>query len=125
MKAMESYHIISQKYCSYYFSYLTSNIKFVAFSFRRNQRQLWKAGSLPVGWATFYRDTFLLDKSRQVLGLGYDPGVRMEDIGRAAVVHFDGIMKPWLGVGIDKCKHLWIKHVKYEHPYLQHCNLHT
>ncbi|XP_042006683.1 probable galacturonosyltransferase 6 isoform X1 [Salvia splendens] len=89
------------------------------------QRQLWLAGSLPIGWATFYKDTLPLDKSWHVLGLGYDAGVRTEDIERAAVVHFDGIMKPWLDIRIDKYKHLWNKHVKFEHPYLQQCNLHA
>lgn len=90
-----------------------------------NQRQLWKAGSLPIGWVTFYKDTVPLDKSWHVLGLGYDSGVRPEDIDQAAVVHYDGILKPWLDIGIDKHKHLWKKHVKYDHPYLQQCNLHA
>ncbi|KAH6823804.1 galacturonosyltransferase 6 [Perilla frutescens var. hirtella] len=90
-----------------------------------NRRPLWKAGSLPIGWVTFYKDTFGLDKSWHVLGLGYDSGVRLEDIDRASVVHFDGILKPWLDIGIERHKHLWKKHVKYEHPFLQQCNLHA
>ncbi|EYU46502.1 hypothetical protein ABFS82_04G036500 [Erythranthe guttata] len=88
------------------------------------KRPLWKAGTLPIGWVTFYKQTVALDKSWHVLGLGYDSGVRQEDIEQASVIHFDGILKPWLDIGIDKHKPLWRKHVKYEHPYLQQCNVH-
>lgn len=102
-----------------------SRILIVALSLQGNQRPLWKAGSLPIGWATFYDDTFSLDKRWHLLGLGYDSGVKPVSIDEAAVVHFDGILKPWLDIGIEKYKHLWKKHVKYEHPYLQQCNLHA
>ncbi|PIN25807.1 Polygalacturonate 4-alpha-galacturonosyltransferase [Handroanthus impetiginosus] len=89
-----------------------------------NKRPLFTAGSLPIGWVTFYKQTIPLDKSWHVLGLGYDSGVSQEDIDHASVVHFDGILKPWLDIGIERYKHLWKKHVKYEHPYLQQCNVH-
>ncbi|KAK6164580.1 hypothetical protein DH2020_001444 [Rehmannia glutinosa] len=89
-----------------------------------NKRPLWKEGSLPIGWLTFYKHTLALDKNWHVLGLGHDSNVRQEDIDQASVVHFDGIRKPWLDIGIERYKHLWRKHVKYEHPYLQQCNVH-
>ncbi|KAK4418349.1 putative galacturonosyltransferase 6 [Sesamum alatum] len=89
-----------------------------------SKRPLWAAGSLPIGWITFYKHTVALDNRWQVLGLGYDSGVREEDIDAAAVLHFDGILKPWLDIGIERYKSLWRKHVKYEHPYLQQCNVH-
>ncbi|KAL8548087.1 hypothetical protein ACS0TY_007417 [Phlomoides rotata] len=88
-----------------------------------NQRPLWKTGSLPIGWVTFYKHTLALEKSWHVLGLGYDSGVREEDIDEAAVLHYDGVLKPWLDIGIEKYKPYWRKHVKYEHPYLQQCNV--
>ncbi|KAL2238799.1 UNVERIFIED_CONTAM: putative galacturonosyltransferase 6 [Sesamum indicum] len=89
-----------------------------------SERRLWAAGSLPIGWVTFYKHTVALDNRWQVLGLGYDSGVRQEDIDQASVLHFDGILKPWLDIGIERYKYLWRKHVKYEHPYLQQCNVH-
>ncbi|KAL3849928.1 hypothetical protein ACJIZ3_011810 [Penstemon smallii] len=89
-----------------------------------NKRPLFKAGSLPIGWITFYKHTVAIDKKWHVLGLGYDPDVRQEDIDEAAVIHFDGILKPWLDIGIEKYKQFWRKHVKFEHPYLQQCNIH-
>ncbi|XP_010486650.1 PREDICTED: probable galacturonosyltransferase 6 [Camelina sativa] len=89
------------------------------------KRPLWKAGSLPIGWLTFYRQTLALDKRWHVMGLGRESGVREVDIEQAAVIHYDGIMKPWLDIGKEKYKHYWNIHVPYHHTYLQQCNLHA
>ncbi|XP_038718312.1 probable galacturonosyltransferase 6 isoform X2 [Tripterygium wilfordii] len=88
------------------------------------KRPLWKAGSLPLGWVTFYKQTIALDKRWHVLGLGYESGVGQGDIEKAAVIHYDGVMKPWLDIGIKKYKSYWSKHVNYNHPYLRQCNIH-
>ncbi|CAH2038729.1 unnamed protein product [Thlaspi arvense] len=88
------------------------------------KRPLWKAGSLPIGWLTFYRQTFPLDKRWHVMGLGRESGgVKTVDIEQAAVIHYDGIMKPWLDIGIGKYKRYWNIHVPYHHSYLQQCNI--
>ncbi|XP_058197832.1 probable galacturonosyltransferase 6 isoform X2 [Rhododendron vialii] len=88
-----------------------------------DERPLWKAGSLPLGWVTFYNHTMALDRTWHILGLGHDSGVRRVDIEQAAVIHFNGIMKPWLDTGPDKYKEYWRRHVNYGHPYLQQCNI--
>lgn len=90
-----------------------------------NKRPVFKAGSLPIGWMTFYKHTIALEKKWHILGLGYDSGVRLSDIEQGAVIHFDGIMKPWLDIGLDKYKKYWKRHVLYDHPYLQQCNIHA
>ncbi|KAE9460923.1 hypothetical protein C3L33_07158, partial [Rhododendron williamsianum] len=87
-------------------------------------RPLWLAGSLPLGWVTFYNYTVGLDRTWHVLGLGYESGVRRGDIEQAAVIHFDGLMKPWLDIGLEIYKEYWRKHVNYESHYLQQCNIH-
>ncbi|KAL4558714.1 hypothetical protein LXL04_036915 [Taraxacum kok-saghyz] len=87
------------------------------------KRPMWKAGSLPLGWLTFYNETIDLDKKWHVHGLGYHSGIKHEDIEQAAIIHYDGVMKPWLDIGIEKYKTYWKKHVKYDHPYLQQCNI--
>ncbi|KAL6516140.1 hypothetical protein OROGR_019445 [Orobanche gracilis] len=69
-----------------------------------NERPLWKEGSLPIGWLTFYEHTLALDNHWHVLGLGHDSGVRQEDIDQASVLHFDGIRKPWLDIGFERYK---------------------
>lgn len=87
-------------------------------------KPLLKAGSLPIGWLTFYNQTVALDRRWHILGLGHESNVAPSDIERAAVIHFDGVMKPWLEMGIRKYKGYWTKHVMYDHPYLQQCNVH-
>lgn len=87
------------------------------------KRPLWKAGSLPLGWVTFYNQTVALDRRWHVLGLGRHSGVKQGDIDQAAVIHYDGVMKPWLGIGFEKYKPYWRKHVNYSHPFLQQCNI--
>ena len=88
-----------------------------------NERSLWQAGSLPLGWITFYNQTMALDRRWHVLGLGYDSAVRRADIEQAAVIHYDGVTKPWLDIAIRRYKGYWTKYVKYDHPYLQQCNI--
>lgn len=88
------------------------------------RRQLFKAGSLPVAQVVFYNLTLALDRRWHAHGLGYDPALSQREIERAAVIHYDGNMKPWLEIGIIKYRGYWNRFVKYDHPYLQQCNIH-
>ncbi|KAL1321358.1 hypothetical protein HN51_066139 [Arachis hypogaea] len=85
-------------------------------------RTLWKLGTLPPGLITYYSTTKPLDKSWHVLGLGYNPSISMEEINNAAVVHFNGNMKPWLDIAMTQFKPLWTKYVDYELDFVQACN---
>ncbi|GAU40802.1 hypothetical protein TSUD_348990 [Trifolium subterraneum] len=86
-------------------------------------RVLWKLGTLPPGLMTFYGLTHPLNKSWHVLGLGYSPTVDRSVIENAAVVHYNGNMKPWLEIAMSKYRPYWTKYVKYNHPYLKNCKL--
>ncbi|KAL6538565.1 hypothetical protein OROGR_012553 [Orobanche gracilis] len=86
-------------------------------------RLLWKLGTLPPGLITFWNRTHALDKSWHVLGLGYNPNVSQKDIERAAVIHYNGNLKPWLEIGIPKFRNYWQKFVDYDHQYLRECNI--
>ncbi|GAQ78494.1 Glycosyl transferase family 8 protein [Klebsormidium nitens] len=90
---------------------------------QNEDRTLWKLGTLPPGLMTFYGLTHPLDKSWHVLGLGYNPGVDDKEIARAAVIHWNGNMKPWLEIGISKFKPLWTRYINFSSPYLQRCNI--
>ncbi|RZC62179.1 hypothetical protein C5167_023942 [Papaver somniferum] len=85
-------------------------------------RTLWKLGTLPPGLITFYSTTKPLDKTWHVLGLGYNPSISMDEIRNAAVVHFNGNMKPWLDIAIPQFRPLWTKYVDYEMEFVQQCN---
>eukprot|EP01018_Ginkgo_biloba_P000884 Gb_01712 [translate_table: standard] len=86
-------------------------------------RVLWKLGTLPPGLITFYNLTYSLDSSWHVLGLGYNPSVERSDIDNAAVVHYNGNMKPWLELAMAKYRPYWTRYVKFDNPYLQQCNI--
>ncbi|EYU27625.1 hypothetical protein MIMGU_mgv1a004359mg [Erythranthe guttata] len=88
-----------------------------------HDRLLWKLGTLPPGLITFWNHTYALDKAWHVLGLGYNPGVAQRDIDRAAVIHYNGNLKPWLEIGIPKFRSYWAKFVDYDHVYLRECNI--
>ncbi|CAM0944194.1 unnamed protein product [Alopecurus aequalis] len=84
---------------------------------------LWDAANvLPAGLMTFYGNTRPLDKSWHVMGLGYNPHIRPEDIRGAAVIHFNGNLKPWLDVAFNQYKHLWTKYVDTDMEFLTLCN---
>ncbi|CAL9189856.1 unnamed protein product [Musa hybrid cultivar] len=87
-------------------------------------RQLWKAGSLPLGQLLFYNHTVVLDRWWHVLGLGRESGVGRAEIERAAVIHYDGSRKPWLDIAIPKYRRYWTKFLDYGNPYFQQCNIH-
>lgn len=82
---------------------------------------LWKLGTLPPGLLTFYGLTEPLDRRWHVLGLGYDLNIDNRLIESAAVIHFNGNMKPWLKLAIGRYKPLWERYVNQSHSYLQDC----
>ncbi|XP_073001909.1 probable galacturonosyltransferase 4 [Typha latifolia] len=88
-----------------------------------HDRLLWKLGTLPAGLITFWNRTFPLDRSWHVLGLGYNPHVNTKDIERAAVIHYNGNMKPWLEIALPKYRKYWSKYVNYDQVYLRDCNI--
>ncbi|KAM2735026.1 hypothetical protein EV2_038266 [Malus domestica] len=88
-----------------------------------HDRQLWKLGTLPPGLITFWKRTYPLDRSWHVLGFGYNPSVNQKEIDGAAVIHYNGNMKPWLEIGIPKYRNYWAKFVDYDHTYMRECNI--
>ncbi|KAG6387537.1 hypothetical protein SASPL_152729 [Salvia splendens] len=86
-------------------------------------RLLWKLGTLPPGLITFQNHTHALERSWHVLGLGYNPNVPQKDIERAAVIHYNGNLKPWLEIAIPKFRNYWAKFVDYDQLYLRECNI--
>ncbi|KAL2482294.1 putative galacturonosyltransferase 11 [Forsythia ovata] len=84
-------------------------------------RSLWKLGTLPPGFLAFYGLTEPLDRRWHVLGLGYDLNIDNRLIETAAVIHFNGNMKPWLKLGIGRYKPLWEHYMDQTQQYLQDC----
>ncbi|XP_031374906.1 probable galacturonosyltransferase 11 [Punica granatum] len=86
-----------------------------------SDRTVWRSGTLPVGLLAFYGLTEPLDRRWHVLGLGHDVNIDDRLIDSAAVIHFNGNLKPWLEIGISRYKPLWWRYVDHTHPYLREC----
>ncbi|XP_078442584.1 putative galacturonosyltransferase 5 [Wolffia australiana] len=85
----------------------------------------WRPGTLQLGLLTFYNQTRLLRRRWHLRGLGHAPGrATKADVEAAAVVHYDGGLKPWLELGLPQYKAYWTQFVNYAHPLLRQCNIH-
>ncbi|XP_008811042.1 hexosyltransferase GAUT11-like [Phoenix dactylifera] len=87
-------------------------------------QMLWKTGILPPGLLAFYGLVEPLDRRWHVLGLGYDLDIDDRLIESAAVVHYNGNLKPWLKLAISRYKHLWNRYANSTHLYLKECISH-
>ena len=72
---------------------------------------------------TFQDSIYGLDDSWALSGLGYDYGLDMKSLKGAAVLHYNGNMKPWLELGIPKYKHYWRLFRNQEEQFLSDCNV--
>ncbi|MBA0798283.1 hypothetical protein Gohar_008889 [Gossypium harknessii] len=72
---------------------------------------------------TFQDQIYALDRVWVLSGLGHDYGLDIEGIKKAAVLHYNGNMKPWLDLGIPKYKEYWKKFLNHEDQYLSDCNV--
>ncbi|KAK9067750.1 hypothetical protein SSX86_011861 [Deinandra increscens subsp. villosa] len=64
-----------------------------------------------------------LDDTWVLSGLGHNYGITNEAINNAAVLHFNGNMKPWLELGIPNYKAHWRKYLDLENRFLTDCNV--
>ncbi|KAL8262252.1 hypothetical protein R6Q59_026301 [Mikania micrantha] len=72
---------------------------------------------------TFQGLLVALDDTWVLSGLGHNYGITSDAISRAAVLHFNGNMKPWLEVGIPNYKVHWRKFLDTENRFLTDCNV--
>ncbi|XVF66000.1 hypothetical protein PTKIN_Ptkin09bG0295400 [Pterospermum kingtungense] len=72
---------------------------------------------------TFQDLIYALDSAWVLSGLGHDYGLNIQEIKKAAVLHYNGNMKPWLELGIPKYKVYWKKFLNQEDQFLSECNV--
>ncbi|XP_035545577.1 probable galacturonosyltransferase 7 isoform X3 [Juglans regia] len=68
---------------------------------------------------------YAIDGAWILSGLGHDYGIDIEAISKAAILHYNGNMKPWLELGIPKYKHYWKKFLSREDQFLSECNVNS
>ncbi|XP_044473467.1 probable galacturonosyltransferase 7 isoform X2 [Mangifera indica] len=84
-----------------------------------------EAAALPASLLTFQDLIYALDGVGALSGLGHDYGLDVQTIKQAAVLHYNGNMKPWLELGIPRYKQYWKKFLNPEDQFLSECNVHA
>ncbi|XP_059640752.1 probable galacturonosyltransferase 7 isoform X2 [Cornus florida] len=82
-----------------------------------------EAVTLRASFLTFQGLVHALDDAWVLSGLGHDYGLDVNAIKKAAVLHFNGNMKPWLELGIPKYRGYWKKFLNLENQFLSDCNI--
>ncbi|XP_074311964.1 putative galacturonosyltransferase 7 [Silene latifolia] len=98
-------------------------------TFRKFVKQLdiegthYEAAASRASLLTFQDLVYPLDDSWVLSGLGHNYGLGSQAIRNAAVLHYNGNMKPWLELGIPKYKSFWVKFMNRGDQFLSECNV--
>uniref|UniRef100_A0A7N0V208 Hexosyltransferase n=1 Tax=Kalanchoe fedtschenkoi TaxID=63787 RepID=A0A7N0V208_KALFE len=84
---------------------------------------MWKLGTLPPALIAFKGHVHPIDPSWHLLGLGYQSKTSIEDVSKAAVIHYNGQSKPWLEIGFEHLRPFWTKHVNYTNDFVRNCHI--
>nr|CAB3459208.1 unnamed protein product [Digitaria exilis] len=80
--------------------------------------------ALPVSILAFQDLIYPLEESWVQSGLGHNYGISQYDIEKAATLHYNGVMKPWLDLGIHDYKSYWRKYMATGEKFMTECNIH-
>ncbi|XP_062165922.1 probable galacturonosyltransferase 7 isoform X3 [Alnus glutinosa] len=84
-----------------------------------------EAVALRASLLSFEDLVFPIDGAWALSGLGHDYGIEIQAISKAAVLHYNGNMKPWLELGIPKYRLHWKKFLNREDQFLSECNVNS
>ncbi|KAL6641995.1 hypothetical protein ACP70R_020176 [Stipagrostis hirtigluma subsp. patula] len=79
---------------------------------------------LPASLLAFQDLIYPLEDSWVQSGLGHDYRISRVDIENAATLHYNGVMKPWLDLGIHDYKRYWRKYMANGERFMTECNIH-
>ncbi|XP_062183450.1 probable galacturonosyltransferase 7 [Phragmites australis] len=80
--------------------------------------------ALPVSLLAFQDLIYPLKDSWVQSGLGHDYGISRVEIEKAPALHYNGVMKPWLDLGIHDYKSYWRKYMTNGERFMTECNIH-
>ncbi|XVE83708.1 hypothetical protein DITRI_Ditri16bG0108500 [Diplodiscus trichospermus] len=98
-----------------YHSWLKENLK--------SNLTMWKLGTLPPALIAFKGHVHPIDPSWHMLGLGYQSKTNVENVKKAAVIHYNGQSKPWLQIGFEHLRPFWTKYVNYSNDFVRNCHI--
>ncbi|KAF8364695.1 hypothetical protein HHK36_033375 [Tetracentron sinense] len=79
--------------------------------------------ALRASMVVFQDMIYALDGTWALSGLGHDHRIDAQAVKRAAVLHYNGNMKPWLELGIPKYKGHWKKFLNLGDQFMSECNV--
>ncbi|KAJ9185503.1 hypothetical protein P3X46_005133 [Hevea brasiliensis] len=83
-----------------------------------------EASALSASLLTFQDQIYALDNMWALSGMGHDYALDVQVIKNAAVLHYNGMMKPWLELGIPKYRRYWRSFLNRDDHFLRECNVH-
>ncbi|CAI9276935.1 unnamed protein product [Lactuca saligna] len=98
-----------------YHTWLKQNLK--------SNLTLWRLGTLPPALIAFRGHVHGIDQSWHMLGLGYQNKTNIENVKKAAVIHYNGQSKPWLEIGFEHLRPFWSKYVNYSNDFVKGCHI--
>lgn len=84
---------------------------------------LWRLGTLPPALIAFRGHIHPIEPSWHMLGLGYQNKTNIENVKKAAVIHYNGQSKPWLQIGFEHLRPFWTKYVNYSNDFIRNCHI--
>ncbi|XP_066359320.1 probable galacturonosyltransferase 7 isoform X1 [Miscanthus floridulus] len=91
---------------------------------RKDSLKSQRLQALPASLLAFQDLVYPLEDSWVQSGLGHDYGISHVDIEKAATLHYNGVMKPWLDLGIHDYKSYWRKYMTNGEKFMTECNIH-
>lgn len=90
---------------------------------RETTQTSWRAAALPSSLLALQDLVYVLDDSWVLSGLGTNYTVSTDAIESAAILHYNGNMKPWLELGIPKYKPYWKSYLTQRDQFMDDCNV--
>ncbi|XP_059293890.1 probable galacturonosyltransferase 13 isoform X2 [Lycium ferocissimum] len=98
-----------------YHAWLKENLK--------SNLTMWKLGTLPPALIAFKGHVHPIDASWHMLGLGYQNKTNIDNVKKAAVIHYNGQAKPWLEIGFEHLRPFWAKFVNSSNDFIRNCHI--
>ncbi|KAK4804785.1 hypothetical protein SAY86_004602 [Trapa natans] len=89
----------------------------------KSNMTMWKLGTLPPALIAFKGHVHPIDPSWHLLGLGYQIKTSIDNVEKAAVIHYNGQSKPWLQIGFEHLRPYWAKYVNYSNDFVRNCHI--
>lgn len=112
--------IMMRLFCFFMFLLIGS---YVLLQNLKSNLTLWKLGTLPPALIAFRGHLHPIEPSWHMLGLGYQNKTNIENVKKAAVIHYNGQSKPWLEIGFEHLRPFWTKYVNYSSDFIRNCHI--